>query len=420
MKMTTTSFDIVVIGGGPAGIMAAGRAAECGAHVALLEKNDCLGKKLLITGGGRCNITNISHDIRGFTEMFGKGGKFLYPALHSFGVEETLSFFHTRGLKTKVEGKGCVFPLSDNAYDVLKVLESYLEKTRVCIIKNVPAQLTITKEHCIEKIITPADEITARSYIICTGGLSYSTTGSSGDGFQWGQQLGIPIVSPRPALTPVLAKNAYSKDLQGLSFPDLEIRIFQNNKKQGTYVGEIIFTHEGISGPAVLTMSKKIGELLQNGSVEVRIDFLPHDTYELFETKLVDIVRNHPNKTIKNNLDFFLPPKAVLAILSYARVKISKKGNDISKQERKNIVRSIKDFSLEVEGLSGFEKAMITAGGIALHEVDPKTMKAKRRKNIFFAGEVLDLDGPTGGYNLQVCWSTGYVAGDSAARGLSL
>jgi len=406
-------FQTAIIGGGPAGMMAAGRAAECGARVVLIERNECFGKKLLITGKGRCNITHSEYDIKKFAEAFGRKRKFLLSSLNRFDVKDTIKFFERLGVKTKVERGGRVFPQSDQAADVSKALENYIKKGNVAILKNSSVK-DIVADNCNASyvILENNEKIFADKFIIATGGVSYPATGAKGDGFIWAKKLGHTIVRPKPALAPIITKENWIKDLQGLSLKNVNISIYQNNKKHFDRFGEALFTEEGMSGPIILDMSRDIGELLDNKApVIVSIDFKPALEYSVLDARIQRDFKEVSNKMFKNSLDKLLPKKLIPVIIRLAGIDPDKPVNLVLKEERKRLLHLLKDFQLEVREIDGIEKAIITSGGVALNEISPQTMQSKIINNLYLAGEILDLDGPTGGYNLQVCWSTGFVAG---------
>ncbi|MCK4799176.1 MAG: NAD(P)/FAD-dependent oxidoreductase [Spirochaetes bacterium] len=411
------TYDIAVIGGGPAGMIAAGKAGSLGARVILLEKNDILGKKLLITGKGRCNITNADFNIRSFIEKFGKKGKFLYPSLNTFGSQDIINFFNKRGLPTKIERGKRVFPEGDRAKDVLDILSNYLYENKVEVIYNSSVNEFITSKDKISKIICKDKKIIADNYILCTGGLSYPATGSNGDGYKLVEKIGHSITKIRPALAPIILKESWVNKLQGLSLKNVSISIFQNNKKVDDRFGEALFTHNGLSGPIILDMSKKIGELINHGEVKLFIDFKPAINHKELDIRLQRDLNEFKNKMFKNSLDKLLPKTLIPVIIQLSDINPEKQANSITKEERKKIVNLLKHFVLYVECLENIDKAIITSGGIKLDEIEPKTMQSKKISNLYLAGEILDLDGPTGGYNLQVCWSTGYLAGKSVVSG---
>ena len=412
--MQTEKYDLAIIGAGPAGMMAALRASECGADVVLLEKNHVPGIKLLMTGKERCNITNAETDPLKFAANFGKNGKFLLTAFYHFGIEETIAFFHKNNLKTKTERGGRIFPESDKSRDVQKLFLRLIKESNITLLTSCRLKKISQKQNTIEKIILDNAEIRAKNYLISTGGRSYPLTGSTGEGYKWAGQMGHTIIKPEPALTPVLVKEKWVKELEGLSLKNVRISVYQNNKKQDDRFGEALFTGTGLSGPIILDMSKSIGKLLVNGKTDLFIDFKPALDFNILDKRILRDLEKYNNKSIKNILPGLLPKKLIPVILKAAKTDPDKKGHSITKDERKKLRLLLKQFPLTIKSLSGFNKAIITAGGISLKEVDPKTMRSRIIHNLYFAGEILDLDGPTGGYNLQVCWSTGYLAGENA------
>ena len=408
-------YDVIVIGGGPAGMIAAARAGARGARVLILEKNNQLGAKLLATGHGRSNITNLLADKKETINVYGKNHKFLFSAFNKFSVDDTIKFFNDLSVETKEEDRGRIFPLSDKAGDVRQALVQYLKNSGVGVKLNAEVKSIIAEDKKIVKIIlADGQEILSKNFIIATGGKSYAQTGSTGDGYKWLASLGHKIITPRPALTPVVVKEKIVKNLEGLSLKDIGISVFQNNKKVVSRIGEIIFTADGLSGPAIIDLSERIGALLPSPTF-LKIDFKPEiETAELNKKLQKDFHEAH-NKMFKNYLTGLVPPKLVPVIIKTAEIDGTKQVNIITKAERQALAQALKEFTLEVKELKGFNKAMITAGGVDIKEVDPKTMRSRLYENLFLAGEILDLDGPSGGYNLQICWSTGYIAGDSVS-----
>ena len=420
-------YDLIVIGGGPAGMMAAGRAAERGANVLLLEKNDRLGIKLVITGKGRCNITNAEINTKNLVDIFGKPGRFLFSALNNFGNQDIINFFESRGLATKVERGNRVFPVSDSSLDVLDILKNYLAEHKVEIKYNTNIKNIITKNNEITKIILVdkskvngearegglGRELQAKKYIIATGGKSYPMTGSSGDAYQWLAKMGHTIVEPIASLTPILIKEKLIKELEGLSLKNVAINIYQANKKIDSRFGEALFTSNGMSGPIILDMSKNIGLALKNGDVKLVIDYKPKLDFKTLDKRVQNDFAKSNNKLFRNSLGDLLPRKLIPLIIKLSAIDPDQKANAITKEDRKKLLHLLKNFELNVKSLYGFNKAIVTAGGVSLKEVDPKTMQSKLIKNLYLVGEILDLDGPTGGYNLQSCWSTAYTAGDN-------
>ena len=406
-------YDLVVIGGGPAGMMAAARAGELGARVLLLEKNPRLGSKLLITGKGRCNITNNLDDMRQFTEKFGVNGRFLFSSFSLFGPNNVMEFFEKRGLKLKAERGGRVFPESDRASDVLDILFSYLDKSKVEVKTNTQVKEFIANKEGVEKIILiNKEEISAKNYLIATGGKSYPGTGSSGDAYLWASGLGHRVVEPIPSLTPILLKDKFIKSLEGLSLKNVEVSLYKNNKKIDSRFGEAIFTADGMSGPIILDISKRVSKEGAQG-IGLKIDFKPALGFDELDRRIQKDFQDASNKFFKNSLDNLLPQKLIPVIIDLSGINSEKKVNLINRSERKKILHLLKEFSMELEGVVGFSKAIVTAGGVDVVEIDPKTMKSKILNNLYFAGEVLDIDGPTGGFNLQVCWSTGFSVGNN-------
>ena len=411
-------YDIVVIGGGPAGMIAAGRAGELGARVLLIEKNRKLGTKLLITGKGRCNITNKVNNTREFVSEFGRNGKFIFSSLFKFGIEDAIDFFNNHGIKTKVERGNRVFPLSDKSIDVLNVLVNYMKDSKVEIRKNSQVKDFIIKDNNIQKVkLTNGKEIEGNKFILCTGGKSCPTTGSSGDGYDWLSQLGHAVIELFPSLTPIVVKDKVVKELEGLSLKNVKITAYKGNKIINSKFGEAIFTSDGMSGPIILDLSRKLTKVSPE-NVQIKIDFKPALDYQKLDKRIQRDFMQGNNKMFKNSLEKLLPQKLIPVIVKLSGIDADKKVNLITHEERMKLLSLIKEFTLELKELSGYNKAIITSGGVKLSEINPKTMKSKLIDNLYLAGEILDLDGPTGGYNLQICWSTGYVSGDSAGKNI--
>ncbi len=416
MKKEIQLFDVAVIGGGPAGIIAAGRAGECGAKTILLEKNKILGTKLLLTGKGRCNITNAEFNVKKLSAHYKKSKNFLVSVFNTFGVKETIDFFENKKLRLKTERGQRIFPVSDKAEDVLKILFHYLRENNVIIAKNIVVHRLSVKNNEIKKIVLSNKKIIyAKNIIIATGGVSYSITGSTGDGLRWSKKMGIDIKKPTPSLSPVRIKEDWIKNVQGLSLKNINITIKQGDKNIKRF-GECLFTHFGLSGPIIIDASKEINEMLQLGEVKICIDLKPALSCKKLDERLVRDFQKYNNKMIKNALCDLLPAKLIPEIINLSKINPDKKVNEITKIERKNIINILKNIELTVISLVGFKMAIVTSGGVSLSEIDQKTMKSNKINNLYFAGEVIDVDGPTGGFNLQICWSTGYIAGESAAK----
>ncbi|TRZ78638.1 NAD(P)/FAD-dependent oxidoreductase [bacterium] len=423
--MQHNKYNLAVIGGGPAGMIAAGHAGEFGSHVVLLEKNDRLGVKLLMTGKGRCNITNSEEDIKKFIDVYGKNGRFLHSALNKFSNKDVIDFFEKHGVKTKAERGNRVFPVSDMSKDVLDCLKRYLSDNDVEIKLSSPIVEIVTNtktasddKMTISKIILKnGEEICADNFIIATGGKSYPRTGSNGNGYEWLKQLGHTVVEPKPALTPILIKEKFIKRLEGLSLKNVEISLWDDTHKIDSRFGEALFTGDGLSGPIILDLSRTIGGDSNPPSPpygrlwRAKIDFKPALDYPTLDKRIQRDFDEQKNKQFKNSLDKLLPQTLIPVIIELSGIEPEKQVNEVTKIERKKLIKLLKEFELTVDGLVGFEKAIITSGGVNLKEVDSKTMQSKIVDNLYFAGEILDVDGPTGGYNLQVAWSTGYLAG---------
>ena len=413
---TKNIYDVAVIGGGPAGMMAAIQAGRNNLRVVLLEKNKQLGKKLLLTGGGRCNFTNAEFNLRRLAENY-HNGEFLFHALSIFGPKEVIKFFQELGIEVKTETNGRVFPKSDSSREILESLKKYLVENNVEILLNSDVRDIISENNKITKITLENNkEIIAKKYILATGGKSYTSTGSDGFGYKLAEKLGHTIIRPRPAVSPIHLKEEWIKELQGISLKNLELNVFQNNKKKFSEEGEIMFTHFGISGPLALNISGKVGDLLEIGEVKIYMDLFPLMNQEEVLKAFEEILVKYPKQTIKNILCEVVPEKFAKILLEILKMNANKIANNMSKIERGIIVKLLKNIELTPEDILGFEGAMITRGGISLKEINHKTMQSKIVDNLFFAGEIIDIDGKTGGFNLQNCWSTGYIAGLSAKQ----
>ena len=419
-------YDTVIIGGGPAGLMAACSAAQNKAKVLVLEKNEELGKKLLISGGGRCNITNANPNHREFVSKFGKKGEFLYSPFSVFGVQDTINFFNELGLKTKVEPGFRVFPESDNSADVLDVLVKQAEKLGVEF--KLSAEVTGFKVDKKTKkisavILADKKEVTAKKFILTTGGMSHPETGSTGDGFKWLKEIGHKVAKPNPSLVPIKVSNAWVSELAGISLDNIGISVWSFNKNQDEYAkegnfqkvfskkGRILFTHNGLSGPTILNMSKAVGELLEYGEVLLSLDFFSGVGLDQMHEMMKKVFAEHINKKIKNLVFPEVPGKIFDLILKQLEIDPEWEINEIRREERLALIEKFKKFEMSVAGLLGYDKAIISSGGLDLNEVDFKTMASKLYSNLYFAGDILDFDRPSGGFSLQLCWTTGYVAG---------
>jgi predicted Rossmann fold flavoprotein len=412
-------WDVAVIGGGPAGMMAAGRAAELGAHVVILEKNTALGKKLLITGGGRCNVTNNEPDTKKLLAKFKDASGFLASPFSQWSVSESLEFFHARTMQTKVEALGRVFPLSDTSQSVWDTLVAYLKEGGVVVMSNAAVmRLHDESSRIVTAELKDGTLIRAKSFIIATGGISHPETGSTGDGYVWLRDLGHSVIEASAALVPIALKHP-ATDAAGVALANAKITLLQNDVKQSQSTGKVLFTHVGLSGPGILNMSSEIGELLKYGEVVIELDLLPESGYEVVNASLQELFKANANKMIKNSLKEVVAPALVPLVLARAEIEGDTFCNSVTREARMRMMKTLKHWRFEVKGLLGMEKAVITAGGVALTEVDWKSMRSNKYHNLYLVGDILNIDRPSGGYSLQLCWTTGFVAGSAAARTLA-
>ncbi|MBN1253616.1 MAG: NAD(P)/FAD-dependent oxidoreductase [Bacteroidales bacterium] len=412
------NYDVIVVGAGPAGIIAAGRAAELGAKVLLLEKKERAGRKLLITGKGRCNITNKSYKSEHFKNIF-PDGKFLKHAYSTFFVDDILQLLESHGLETSVERGSRVFPTSDNAGDVLKALMSWLSEKKVDIRYKSKVTEIITENKAISalKFLYNSEiyEVSAKSVIVAAGGNSYPATGSDGQFYKVIENIGQKIEKVRPALVPLNTEGDIAEKLMGLSLKNANASLWVGGKKIKEEFGEMLFTHFGLSGPIILTLSRfVVDELMKNNKVEISIDLKPALDDQKLDNRLVRDLNENGKKQIANVFKLWLPAKLIPVFLELTKIDASKECHQISAKERKEIRVLMKDFRLNVTGSRSFKEAIITAGGVSTKEIDSKTMESKIVKNLFFAGEIIDLDANTGGYNLQIAYSTAWLAAQSA------
>jgi predicted Rossmann fold flavoprotein len=403
-------------------MMAAGRAAQQGASVLLVEKTYRLGSKLLITGGGRCNITNDA-DLKGFVAAFGKNGKFLYRAFTEFSNRDLIAFFGASGVEMRTDPDGKVFPSNDSAESVLAVMRKYMEDNKVRLLHNTAVtELVLNSENKpgVTGIKTAGGEILgARNVIVATGGMSYPKTGSSGDGYLLAKQCGHTIVPPRPGLIPLESDEKYIKELQGLALKDTAISVFAGGKKIASENGDVLFTHFGVSGPKVLVLSGPVSSALDEGKVVyLSLNLRPLITAEEFDLNLQYEFDRAGNRTFSNYLKDILPASFAPVFERLCGMDAAKRCNSVNRQERKKVASLLTDFRIRITKTRPIEEATITRGGIALDEIDPQTMESRATRGLYFCGETIDVDGVTGGYNLQEAFSTGYLAGRSAADSL--
>lgn len=406
-----TIYDVVIIGGGAAGLMSAAIASGNGESVLLLEKNDILGKKLRITGGGRCNITNDTKDLHTLLSRYGEAEPFLYSAFSRYGVVETLNYFHKLNLETMVEAENRVFPKSEKAEDVAESLIKEINKNKVTIKTGVTVKKFLTEGTTITGIRTSEGIYSAKRYILATGGTSRPETGSTGDGYTWLRELGYNIITPTPSLVPIEVKDNFISTLAGLSLLDTNIGLYQNGVPFSKTKGKVLFTHHGLSGPGILNQSQLIGEALNQDPVEVRLNLVPNLSEEELQSFFKDLPLSSPNKQIKNSLSILMPERLVEPVLRATNIDGNRKANSITRSERHTLTLIIRAFPLQVKKLLGTDKAIIASGGLDLNEVDFKTMKTKKHNNLQVVGDLLNINRPSGGYSLQLCWTTGYIAG---------
>lgn len=400
---------VVVIGAGPAGMMAAITTSKNDNEVILIDGNDRLGKKLFITGKGRCNVTN-SKDISEFFDFIPGNPYFLYSSLYTFTNEDTMNFFENEGIKLKVERGGRVFPNSDKSSDIIKGLSNVINRSNIKVMLNSKVTGIIKDENKIIGVKIDNNIIKGDHFIIATGGASYPLTGSRGEGQKFAKELGHNIIELKPSLVPIEIKENLVKELMGLSLRNIELTIYEGKKKVFKDFGEMIFTHFGISGPLVLSGSRFIKN---NKDYTVSIDLKPALDVKELDLRIQKDFKKYINKDFKNSLDDLLPKKLIPIIIKRSMIKEDKKVNEITKEERKRLISLIKEFTLSVKGLRPIEEAIVTAGGIDTKEIDPSTMKSKIISNLSFAGEVIDVDAFTGGYNVQIALSTGYISGSN-------
>lgn len=408
---------VIVVGGGAAGMFAAIFAARNGHQVTIYEKNEKLGKKLFITGKGRCNLTNAS-DIENLFEQVVSNKKFLYSAFYAFDNIRTMDFFKELGLKIKIERGERVFPISDKSSDVIHTLEKELHANHVKIEYHTTVEKVLCKEgRFCGVVIAKKNESPKTVYgdgvIITTGGLSYPITGSTGDGYRFAKEMGHTVNKLSPGLVPLQIRENCVKALQGLSLKNVSIKVYAAKKEVYHDFGEMLFTHFGVSGPLILSSSSYIQSYIGQKELQLVIDLKPALSEEQLNDRILRDFQEMQNKQFKNSLDRLLPKKMIPVIMELSRIDPQKKINLVTKEERYHLVQLLKNFTLHIERLRGYNEAIITQGGISVKEVNPSTMESQKVKNVHFAGEVLDVDALTGGYNLQIAWSTAYLAGTS-------
>ena len=414
---------VIVIGGGPAGMMAAITAKENKNDVLIIERNNQLGKKLLITGKGRCNITS-SLEMEDFIKNTPGNGMFLYSAYQQYTNQDIIQFLKQQGLEVKEERGNRIFPVTDKSVDVLKCFTKRIKELDIDIKYNTKVVEILTEmvdgESTVIGVKTDRETINANKVILATGGKSYPLTGSTGDGYQLVEKLGHSITKIKPSLVPLeVYDKAECKELQGLSLRNVEIKLIDIEKNKQIYedFGEMVFTHFGVSGPTILSSSahlvryKNIDKLFHEKKIVLKIDLKPALDQKKLNDRILRDFEEAKNKQFKNSLDKLLPQKLIPVVITRSKINPNKKVNEITKKEREHLIKEIKDFEIIIKGFRPIEEAIITSGGVNIKEINPKTMESKKVKGLFFAGEIIDVDSYTGGFNLQIAYSTGYVAG---------
>lgn len=409
-----STYDVIVIGGGAAGLIAAGRAAETGKRVLLLEKNRAFGKKLAITGGGRCNIFNAEEDVRALLRNYGDSEQFLYSPFSRFGMQEARNFFEARGMPVIVEARKRAFPLSQRAADVVALLTQYASASGAEMRKGASAEKLLADGGKITGIIVGDTEYRARSFILATGGLSHPETGSTGDGFKWLRELGHTVNDPTPTIVPLRVPTEWVKKLAGKKFTDAKITFFCSGKRTLSLRGDILLTHFGLSGPLILNAAGDVADMLHVGDVAATIDAYPDLEIGHLDKRVTEVFDANKNRLLKNVFRQLAPHGMSDAILSLTALDPEKKVHSVTKLERRALVDVLKALPVEIEGLMGYERAVVADGGVPLTEIDTKTMRSLKCENLFLTGDLLHIRRPSGGYSLQLCWTTGYIAGESA------
>ena len=407
---------VLVIGGGAAGMMAAVFAARGGREVHVFEKNEKLGKKLSITGKGRCNITNAGDMDTLFSSVI-SNPKFLYSAFYGFTNEQTIAFFEELGVPVKIERGNRVFPVSDHSSDVIGALSREMNRLGVEVHLHAEVEKILTDREDPERIrgvrLKNGKEVAGDACIVATGGVSYPSTGSTGDGLRFAEELGLKVTELFPALVPMEVKEWYAKELQGLSLRNVTAAIYDGKKKLYEEFGEMLFTHYGVSGPIIISASSSVGKKLKEKELRLCIDLKPALSQEQLDQRILRDFEENRNKQFKNSVDRLFPAKLKPIMIELSGISAEKKVNEISKEERIRFVKLIKEFPMTLTGLRSYKEAIITKGGVSVKEIDPGTMESKKIKGLYFIGEVLDLDALTGGFNLQIAWSTAAAAGNA-------
>lgn len=408
-------WDVVIIGGGASGMFGGAISSRRHKSVLILEKNKDMGEKLKITGGGRCNITNALFDTRLFLRNYGTAEKFLYSPFSVFNAEDTFKYFESLGLPLVIQARKRAFPNTEKAYDVYRVLKEELNKNKVVVETGCEVKSIKSIGRLILEVITNKGNFRAKSFILATGGVSHPETGSTGDGFRFLKELGHTVKDPTPSVVPIEASDLWIHSLAGVSLSFMKITFFLDDKKQFSKKGKILFTHFGLSGPLILNSASSVGALLEAGKVMAYIDLYPDTDLGSLEDRIIKTFDNNKNKLFKNILKEITPDgtsKAIGTLIDFIDPDI--KIHSITKENRKKLVRLLKALPVHITNLMGYDRAVVVDGGVILSEIETKTMKSKLYDNLYITGDLLNINRPSGGYGLQICWTTGYVAGMSA------
>ncbi|MDO8618611.1 MAG: aminoacetone oxidase family FAD-binding enzyme [Candidatus Daviesbacteria bacterium] len=409
------TFDTIVMGGGASGMMAAGQAASKGKKVLLLEKNSRLGEKLRISGGGRCNITNEDYDLRSFLSHYKQAEDFLYSPFSQFGVLNTFLFFESLGLPLVVQARNRAFPHTEKAIDVCNALIENLKKNGVIVKTNCAVKQVNQRDGKIVSVETTQGVFMANSFIFSTGGVSHPETGSTGDGFRWLKMLGHTVKDPTPTIVPLAVEETWVKELAGVSLSFMKITFYLDGKKQFSKLGKVLFTHFGLSGPLILNSASDVAELLLNGEVTATIDAYPDTDLGAMDNKVVNVFNLMKNNELKTAFKELAPEGCAKTLQAlFPKIDFTEKVHSVTRDERKQIVNTLKALPVTITGLMGNDRAVAADGGVILTEVDTKTMRSKILDNLYLTGDLLHINRPSGGYSLQLCWTTGFVAGNSA------